>query len=76
MSARVNIWYHVINSRVSVMSLPCRCLLESENLPSLPRFERAMDCSLHEISRKEQFIAPKNAFYGLIRTKKWPRFLT
>ena len=35
-----------------------------------------MDCSLREDSRKEQSIAPKNAFFGPIRTKKRPKFLT
>ena len=29
-----------------------------------------MDCSLREASRKEQSIAPKNAFFGPIRTRK------
>ena len=35
-----------------------------------------MDCSLREASRKEQSVAPKNAFFGPIRTKKRPKFLT
>ena len=35
-----------------------------------------MDCSLREASRKEQSIAPKKAFFGTIRTKKRPKFLT
>ena len=35
-----------------------------------------MDCSLREASRKEQSIAPKIAFFGPIRTKKRPKFLT
>ena len=35
-----------------------------------------MDCSLREILRKEQPIAPRNAFVGPIRTKKSPEFLT
>ena len=35
-----------------------------------------MDCSLRKASRKEQSIAPKNAFFGPIRTKKRPAFLT
>ena len=35
-----------------------------------------MDCSLHEASRKEQSIAQKNAFFGPIRTKERPKFLT
>ena len=35
-----------------------------------------MDCSLREASRKEQSIAPKKAFFGPIRTKKRPKFLT
>ena len=48
MSARVNILYNVIKSRVPVMSLQCRRLLDSSILPSLPDFEGAMDCSLRE----------------------------
>ena len=35
-----------------------------------------MDCSLREASRKEQSIAPKNAIFGPIRTKKRPKSLT
>ena len=35
-----------------------------------------MDCSLRKASRKEQPIAPKNAFFGPIRTKKRPKLLT
>ena len=35
-----------------------------------------MDCSLREASRKEQSIAPREAFFGPIRTKKRPNFLT
>ena len=35
-----------------------------------------MDCSLREALRKEQSIAPKNAFFGPIRTRKRPKFLT
>ena len=35
-----------------------------------------MDCSLREASRKEQSIARKKAFFGPIRTKKRPKFLT
>ena len=35
-----------------------------------------MDCSLREASRKEQPIAPKKAFFGPIRIKKRPKFLT
>ena len=35
-----------------------------------------MDCSLRKASRKQQSIAPKNAIFGPIRTKKWPNFLT
>ena len=35
-----------------------------------------MDCSLRKASRKEQCIAPKKAFFGPIRTKKRPKFLT
>ena len=35
-----------------------------------------MDCSLREASRKKQSIAPKKAFFGPIRTKKRPKFLT
>ena len=62
MSARVNILYNVIKSRVPVMSLQCRRLLDSSILPSLPDFGGAMDCSLREASRKEQSIAPKEAF--------------
>ena len=32
-----------------------------------------MDCSLRGTSRKEQSIAPKNAFCGPIRTGKRPK---
>ena len=35
-----------------------------------------MDCSLRGASCKEQSIAPKKAFFGPIRTKKGPKFLT
>ena len=35
-----------------------------------------MDCSLRKASRKIQSIAPKKAFFGAIRTKKRPKFLT
>ena len=35
-----------------------------------------MDCSLREASRMERSIAPKNALFGPIRTKKGPQFLT
>ena len=35
-----------------------------------------MDCSLREASRKEQFIATKKAFFGHMRSKKRPKFLT
>ena len=35
-----------------------------------------MDCSLCEASCKERPIAPKNAFFGPIRTKKGPKFQT
>ena len=35
-----------------------------------------MDCSLREALRKEQSIAPKKAFFGPMRTKKRPKFLT
>ena len=35
-----------------------------------------MDCSLREASRKEQSSVPKSAFFGPIRTKKRPKFLT
>ena len=35
-----------------------------------------MDCSLREASRKEQSIAPKNAFFGPIGTQNGPKFLT
>ena len=76
MSARVNILYNVIKSGVPVMSLQCRRLFDSSNLPSLPDFGGAMDCSLREASRKEQFIAQKKAFFGPTRTKKRPKFLT
>ena len=76
MSARVNILYNVIKSRVPVMSLQCSRLLDSKILPSLPDFGGAMDCSLREASRKEQSIALKNAFFGPIRTRKRPKFLT
>ena len=60
MSARLNILYNVIKSRVPLMSLQCRRLLGSSILPTLPDFEGAMDCSLREASRKKQSIAPKN----------------
>ena len=76
MSARVNILYNVIKSRMPVMSLKCSRLLDSSILPSLPDFGGAMDCSLREASRKEQSIAPKNAFCGPIRTRKVSKFLT
>ena len=76
MSARVNILYNVIKSRVPVMSPQCRSLLDSSILPSLPDFGGAMDCSLREASQKEQSIAPKKTFFGPIRTKKRPKFLT
>ena len=45
MSASVNILYNVIKSRVPVMSLAGRRLLDSSILPSLPDFEGAMDCT-------------------------------
>ena len=35
-----------------------------------------MDCSLREASHKEQSIAPNKAFFGPVRTKKRPKFLT
>ena len=35
-----------------------------------------MACSLREAPRKEQSSAPKDAFFGPIRTKKRPKFLT
>ena len=35
-----------------------------------------MDCSLRGSSRKEQSIAPEKAFFGPLRTKKRPKFLT
>ena len=35
-----------------------------------------MDSSLREAPRKEQSIAPKKAFFGPMRTKKRPKFLT
>ena len=76
MSARLNILYNVIKSRVPLLSLQCRRLLDSSILPLLPDFEGAMDCSLRKASRKEQSIAPKIAFFGPIRTKKRPKFLT
>ena len=76
MSARVNILYNVIKSRVPVMSLQCSPLLDSSILPSLPDFRGAMDCSLRKALRKEQSIAPENAFFGPIRTRKWPKYLT
>ena len=76
MSARLNILYNVIKSRVPVMSLQCRRLLDSSILPSLPDFEGAMDCSLREALRKEQSIDQKNIFFGPIWTKKRPQFLT
>ena len=31
-----------------------------------------MDCSLRKVLRKEQSIAPKNPFFGPIRTKRGP----
>ena len=76
MSARVNILYNVIKSRVPVMSLQCRHLLDSSILPSLPDVGGALDCSMREALRKEQSIAPKKEFLGPIRTKKRPKFLT
>ena len=76
MSARVNILYIVIKSRVPVMSLQCRRLLDSSILPSLPNCGGAINRSLHEALRKEQSIAPKETFFGPIRTKKRPKFLT
>ena len=48
MSARLNTLCNVIKSRVPVMSLQCRRLLDSSILPSIPDFEGAMDCSLRE----------------------------
>ena len=76
MSARPNILYNLIKSRVPVMSLQCRRLLDSSILPSVPDFEGAMDCSLRGASRKKTSIVPKNALFGPIRTKKRPKFLT
>ena len=35
-----------------------------------------MDCSLRKASRKEQSIAPKNSFFGPIRTKIGSPFVT
>ena len=35
-----------------------------------------MDCFLRGASRKERSIARKNAFFGPIRTRKRPKFLT
>ena len=58
MFACLNILYNVIKSRVPVMSLQCRRLLDSSILPSIAGFEGAMDCSLREALRKEQSIAP------------------
>ena len=63
MSARVNILYNLIKSRVPVMSLQCRRLLDSSILPSLPDFGGAMDCSFREASRKEQSIAPNKCIF-------------
>ena len=63
MSARVNILYNVMKSRVPVMSLQCRRLIDSSVLPALPDFGGAMDCSLREASRKGQSIAPKKDFF-------------
>ena len=76
MFAHLNILYNVIKSRVPVLSLQCRRLLDSSILPSLHGFEGAMDCSLRKASRKEQSIAPKKALFGPIRTKKRPKFIT
>ena len=76
MSARVDILYNVIKSRVPVMSLQCRRLLDSPIPPSLPDFGGATDCSLREASRKQQSNAPKKASFGPIRTKKRPKILT
>ena len=39
-------------------------------------FQGAMDCSLREASPKDQSMAPKNAFFGPIRSTKGPKFLT
>ena len=76
MSARVNILYNVIKSRVPVMSLQCRRLLDSSILTLLPDFGGARDCSLREALLEEQSIAQKKAFFEPIRTKKRPKFLT
>ena len=62
MSARLNILYNVNKSRVPVMSLQCRRLLDSSILPSIPDFEGAMHCSLREALRREQSSAAKNSF--------------
>ena len=35
-----------------------------------------MDCSLRKALCREQSIAPGGAFFGPIRTKKRPKFLT
>ena len=75
MSASVNILYNVIKSRMPVMSLQCRRLLDSSILPSLPDFRGAMDCALREASRKEQSFTRKKALFGPMRTKKRPKFL-
>ena len=76
MSACGKILYNVVKSRVPVMSLQCRRLLDSSILPSFPDFGGAMDCSFREASRKEQSIAPRKAFFGPMRTNDRPKFLT
>ena len=70
MSARLNILYNVIKSRVPVMSLQCRRLLDSSILPSLPDFEGAMDCSLCEASRKEQSNSPQKSIFWTHQDRK------
>ena len=35
-----------------------------------------MDCSVREASHRKQSIASKKAFFGPMRTKKRPKFLT
>ena len=65
MSARVNILYNVIKSRVPVMSLQCRRLLDSSILPSLPDFVGAMDCCLRGGLAQGKVHCPKQCFFWI-----------
>ena len=70
MSARVNILYNVIKSRVPVMSLQCGRLLDSSILPSLPDFGGAMDCSLREVRVEWSYYPPHGLIFDLHCLKK------